>query len=90
MIISLVGLGQMASSIFRNGFSVSLLTWLAYGKRYGLINSGNDINGIISYLQDFIRYCFFVSPVPWLVVFCPVTNLRWKVAILVVDSHIRM
>ena len=46
----------MASLIFLNGFSIFAYDFmgdLTYSKRCGFLESGKDVNGIISYVQSF-------------------------------------
>lgn len=42
-------------------FAFDVIGDLTYGSRYGFIESGKDVNGIIRYVVNFLNYGFIVS-----------------------------
>ena len=42
-------------------FTFDVMGDLTYSRRYGFLESGRDVDGIISYVQNFLSYGFFVS-----------------------------
>jgi cytochrome P450 len=42
-------------------FAFDVIGDLTYGSRYGFIESGKDVNGIIHYVVSFLNYGFIVS-----------------------------
>jgi hypothetical protein len=43
-------------------FAFDVIGDLTYGTRHGFIESGKDLNGIISYVVSFLNYGFIVRP----------------------------
>ena len=42
-------------------FAFDVMGNLTYSVKHGFIESGQDVGGIIAYVQDFLSYGFFVS-----------------------------